>query len=116
MYCAERPKIDPETFIIGGQPSGTVPATIGENVRAGFNYVINPEQQPLKSAQIVWCTSGCSDPEAVCESAGIVSGSGSGKYNETKRFSAGTYYPIACVKDNWEAVGFLAFPGTVVAE
>ncbi|MFH1171874.1 MAG: hypothetical protein V1778_05055 [bacterium] len=125
-YCALRPVVDAnhDQFLIQNQKNGNITVAPGTSVIGVFPYAVTEEQEPLEHARIVWWRGSGTppDPEGECRNAPdnsytVKSTVETGKYSiTTSEIPAGTYKPIACVKDNWGAIGYEVFPGTLTVQ
>ena len=116
-FCAIRPDVDENTFIIKDVREGDFTVPLGQTIRGGFSYQVDAEQKPLKNGTIDWEWDGSGSAEVRCLNAPFSGLPETGKVNQTHRYTAaGSYRPIACVKDNWGAIGYYVFPGIITAQ
>lgn len=117
-FCALRPTIKNGTFLINSLASGDITVSVNQPVRATFQYSIDAEQRPMYKGTVVWLTGGGSADDACKNSNEGVGTPDTGTVLVNERWSspAGPFRPIACIEDNWGAVGYFEFPGTVTVQ
>ncbi|MBI3956576.1 MAG: hypothetical protein HY340_01150 [Candidatus Kerfeldbacteria bacterium] len=116
-FCRVRPTV--ENFSLNGLRGGNFTIPVGQPITGGFTYRIDAEQEPLTTATILWdflAGQNQGDADDACEAVLQLTPE-TGRISMTNTYeNPGSFQPVACVKDNWEAIRALIFPGTITVQ